>query len=71
MPCMKTLSPTAQGILLMLIAIFLFSTMDAIAKALMARFDVVQVVWARYAGQMFVVAVILAPQLKTLLRTQY
>jgi drug/metabolite transporter (DMT)-like permease len=64
------LTPTAQGILLMLAAIALFSTMDAIAKLLIQRFDVVQVVWARYAGQMAVVAAILAPRLPQLIRTR-
>lgn len=66
---MSRLSPTAQGILLMIGAIFFFSAMDALAKALMARNEVIQVVWARYAGQMLVVAVILAPRLLPLLRT--
>jgi drug/metabolite transporter (DMT)-like permease len=64
------LSPVAQGILLMLGAIFLFSAMDAAAKALMARYDPIQVVWARYAGMMAVVAVLLAPRLGPLLRTR-
>lgn len=68
---MKERSPTAQGILLMLAAIFLFSTMDATAKMLMGRFDVLQVVWARYAGQMFIVAVLLLPRLPSLIRTKH
>lgn len=55
----------------MLTAIFLFSAMDAVAKALMARFEVEQVVWARYAGQMLVVAVLLAPRLPQLIRTKH
>lgn len=55
----------------MLMAIFLFSAMDAVAKALMTRFAVEQVVWARYAGQMFVVAVLLAPRLPQLIRTRH
>lgn len=55
----------------MLAAIFLFSAMDAVAKLLMQRFDVLQVVWARYAGQMFVVATILLPRLPTLIRTKH
>jgi drug/metabolite transporter (DMT)-like permease len=55
----------------MLLAIFLFSGMDAVAKSLTTRFAVEQVVWARYAGQMFVVAVLLAPRLRTLIRTQH
>jgi drug/metabolite transporter (DMT)-like permease len=65
------LSPTAQGIVLMLGAIFLFSTMDAMAKGLMARYEPLQVVWARYAGMMAVVALILAPRLGPLLRTRH
>jgi len=64
-------SPTAQGILMMLGAIFCFSTMDAIAKWLMQEREVLQVVWARYAGQMAVVAFILAPRLGPLLRTRH
>lgn len=67
---MARLSPTAQGIVLMLGAIFLFSAMDATAKALMDRYAPMQVVWARYAGMMLVVAVVLAPRLGPLLRTR-
>ncbi|MBY4892484.1 DMT family transporter [Rhodobacteraceae bacterium N5(2021)] len=67
---MSKLSPTAQGIILMLSAILLFSAMDAVAKLLMTRFDVAQVVWARYAGQMLVVALLLAPRLPQLIRTR-
>ena len=67
---MTRLSPTAQGIVLMLAAIALFSTMDAVAKLLIERTPVMQVVWARYAGQMAVVAVILAPRLPVLIRTR-
>ena len=68
---MSKLTPTAQGIVLMLAGIFLFSAMDTVAKLLTARFDVLQVVWARYAGQMFVVLIILAPRLRTLFRTRH
>ena len=67
---MARLSPVAQGILLMLGAIFLFAAMDATAKALMERYAPIQVVWARYAGMMAVVAVVLAPRLGPLLRTR-
>lgn len=68
---MQRFSPTAQGILLMLGAIFMFSAMDATAKHLMARYEVIQVVWARYAGMMVVVAIILAPRLGPLMRTRH
>lgn len=52
-------------------AIFLFSTMDTLAKALTARFETLQVVWARYAGQMLVATLVLAPRLHILLRTRH
>ncbi len=54
----------------MLAAIFLFAAMDATAKALMQRYAPIQVVWARYAGMMAVVAIVLAPRLGPLLRTR-
>jgi drug/metabolite transporter (DMT)-like permease len=68
---MARFSPTAQGIILMLCAIFLFSGMDALAKSLTASFDVIQVVWARYAGQMAVVLLVLAPRVHLLMRTRH
>jgi drug/metabolite transporter (DMT)-like permease len=64
-------TPTAQGILYMLAAIFLFSAMDALAKLLTGRFDVLQVVWARYAGQTLVVMAVLAPRLRLLIGTRH
>jgi len=54
----------------MLAAIFLVAGMDVTAKALMTRYDPIQIVWARYAGMMLVVAVVLAPRLGPLLRTR-
>ena len=54
----------------MLAAILLFSSMDATAKLLMDRYAPMQVVWARYAGMMLVVALVLAPRLGPLLRTR-
>ena len=67
---MSGLSPTARGILYMLAAIFLFSAMDALAKLLTSRYEVLQVVWARYAGQTLVVAAVLAPRLHLVIRTR-
>ena len=71
MPALARLSPTAQGIVLMLAAIFCFSAMDALAKHLTARYDVFQVVWARYAGQTAVAVAVLAPRLHILMRTRH
>jgi len=65
------LSPTAQGIVFMLCAVFLFSGMDALAKFLSADYPVTQIVWARYAGQMAVVLAVLAPRVHLLIRTRH
>lgn len=58
-----------RGILLVILAVFLFSAMDTVAKDLSARHDTVQVVWARYAGQTFWAVLILSPRLRAVLAT--
>jgi drug/metabolite transporter (DMT)-like permease len=68
---MSKLSPTATAILLMIGAIFCFSIMDATAKALAPRIGTIPAVWARYAGQVLVVLILVAPRLKTVARTNY
>ena len=65
------LSPNAQGILLTIGAIFFFTLMDATAKGLTARYDTLQVVWARYTGQTVIVLALLAPRLRAVARTRY
>jgi drug/metabolite transporter (DMT)-like permease len=62
---------TRKGILLMILAIFLFTAMDAVAKGLIERYPAPQVVWARFAGQAIIVALILGPQMGAMLRTKY
>lgn len=62
---------TARGILLMLLAILLFTAMDAAAKGLIQRYPVAQVVWARFAGQVVVVLLILRHSALAALRTRY
>ncbi|MDO8883031.1 DMT family transporter [Pseudotabrizicola sp.] len=68
---LPTLKDTKSGILLMIMAIFCFSAMDAAAKGLIARYPVPQVIWARFAGQVLIVAVLLGPRLPLMLRTQW
>jgi drug/metabolite transporter (DMT)-like permease len=68
---MRTLSPNATAILLMIGAIFCFSVMDATAKALAPRIGTIPAVWARYAGQALVVLILVAPRLKAVARTNY
>lgn len=65
------LGPTGRGILLMLTAIFFFTLLDAIAKDLVSRYAVAQVVWARIAVQLVLVAVILRGRLPARARTAW
>ncbi|MFN4153625.1 MAG: DMT family transporter [Paracoccaceae bacterium] len=68
---LPTLKDTKSGILLMVLAIFCFAAMDAAAKGLIARYPVPQVVWARFAGQVLIVALLLGPRLPVMLRTRW
>jgi drug/metabolite transporter (DMT)-like permease len=63
------LTPETRGILAMLFAFLTFSVMDTIAKHLLGTLHPVQVVWARYTSQTVFIAILLAPQLRTLART--
>lgn len=49
----------SRGILLMVLAIFLFTVMDATAKGLVQRYPANQVIWARFAGQFLIVLALL------------
>jgi len=60
-----------KGILLMLLAIVLFTVMDAIAKGLIARYPAPQVVWVRFAGQLALVLLLIGPRLTAALRTRF
>ncbi|TGD42341.1 DMT family transporter [Pseudotabrizicola sediminis] len=68
---LPTIKDTKSGILLMVLAIFCFAAMDAVAKGLIARYPVPQVIWARFAGQVLIVAVLLGPRLPAMLRTRW
>ncbi|WP_435140883.1 DMT family transporter [Pseudopelagicola sp. nBUS_19] len=65
------LSKTGFGILLMITTMFFFSVMDSMAKEVANRTDTVVAIWARYAGQTVVVAVLVAPRMKSVLKTGY
>ncbi|MDO5631473.1 MAG: DMT family transporter [Paracoccus sp. (in: a-proteobacteria)] len=58
------------GIMLLLAAIFTFTLMDATAKHLTQFYHPVQVVWARFAGNMVLVALIFGPRLAATMRTR-
>lgn len=62
---------TGRGILLLLAAVATFTSMDALAKLMMASYPPMQVVWARYTGQTVLVLLIFLPRLRGLLHTRY
>lgn len=61
---------TGRGILLLVAAIVLFTVMDALGKHLTASYPTAQVIWARFAGNMAIVLLVLAPRLRTVARTR-
>ena len=64
-------STVTRGVLLMILAILLFTAMDATAKGLIERYPAPQVVWSRFAGQLLIVLVILNRHAPRLMRTQH
>ena len=66
-----TEASTRTGILLMLCSLVLFTAMDALAKGLVQTYPTAQVVWARFAGQLFLVILILNIRLGPALRTRH
>jgi drug/metabolite transporter (DMT)-like permease len=65
-------SDTRRGIAMMLLAIAVFTVMDALAKHLIGTgYSPLQVVWARYFGQVALVLVLFAPRLPVVLRSRY
>lgn len=69
---MQTQVPsTARGILLMIAAILLFTTMDAVAKGLIQRYPAPQVIWVRFAGQLLIVLLLLRHHIGPVLRTRF
>lgn len=64
-------SPVSRGVALMILAILLFTAMDATAKGLIERYPAPQVIWARFAGQLLIVLMILNLRTGPMLRTRY
>ena len=65
------LGPTAQGILLLLVAVMILSSMDVMAKEVGQRTNPIMATWARYVGQMAVVFVVVIPRMPQVFRTRY
>jgi drug/metabolite transporter (DMT)-like permease len=64
-------SQVTRGVLLMILAILLFTAMDATAKGLISRYPAPQVIWTRFAGQLLLVLMFLGPRLGSVLRTRF
>lgn len=62
---------TSRAIGLMVVAIVLFTAMDAVAKGLLTRYPTPQVIWARFSGQLILVLLVLRGRTGPMLRTQY
>jgi len=65
--------PTSQSraILFMILGIFCFSVMDICVKILAPQIGVLPTLWARYAGQMLLVLILVAPRLRSVAHTNY
>lgn len=55
----------------MVLAILVFTLMDALAKSLVQRYGAPQVIWARYTGQTVIVALILCRNIGPYLRARH
>ena len=66
----QIISPN-RGIGLMILAIVLFTTMDATAKHLIATYPAPLVIWARFAGMLVLVLLILNRRLPRMARTRF
>ncbi|WP_299733189.1 DMT family transporter [uncultured Tateyamaria sp.] len=63
--------PPTRAIVLAVSAIFCFSLMDTAVKAVSPVTGTVPALWARYAGQMIIVILLVAPRLRQVTRSQY
>jgi drug/metabolite transporter (DMT)-like permease len=67
----STIASPNKGIGLMMLAILLFTTMDATAKHLIAAYPAPLVIWARFAGMFVLVLLILRRRLPHIARTRH
>lgn len=52
-------------------AMFIFSMMDVMGKTIAHRTDTIMAIWARYTGQAVLVALLVLPRFKTVMKTNY
>ena len=65
----QTTSPPTRAILLTVTAIFCFGLMDVAVKTVTPMTGTVPALWARYAGQMVIVIILVAPRLRQVVRS--
>jgi len=63
-------SGSKQGALWVILAMFMFVSMDACVKTLVHEHPSIQIVWARYFFHVVLLAVVLAPRLRQVMKTQ-
>ncbi|MEO1557739.1 MAG: DMT family transporter [Pseudomonadota bacterium] len=63
--------PPTRAILLAVGAVFCFGLMDVAVKAVSPMTGTVPALWARYAGQMIIVVILVAPRLTRVARSAY
>ncbi|WP_222434949.1 DMT family transporter [Falsiphaeobacter marinintestinus] len=71
MSAAAVLAQRNRAIGMMISAIFFFTLMDVSVKALAPQTGVLPALWARYAGQMLVVFVLVLPRLRSVTHTKY
>lgn len=62
-------SPPTRAILLTVAAIFCFGLMDVAVKTVSPMTGTIPALWARYAGQMVIVVILVAPRLRSVVRS--
>jgi drug/metabolite transporter (DMT)-like permease len=70
-PASAALALRGRAITMMIGAVLCFSLMDASVKALAPQVGVIPALWARYAGQMVMVLVLIAPRIRRVAHTDY
>ncbi len=60
----------ASGIAFMILTIFLFSIMNALAKGFTTSYSIIEIVWARFLSQTIFTTIIFLPNLPNIVRTK-
>ena len=60
----------SSGIAFMILTIFLFSIMNALAKDFTTHYSIIQIVWARYLSQTILTTLIFLPNIRNTVKTQ-